>query len=359
MVSKRLLGVIAIAGALTMMSLAAAQYSRAPYFDQTVVQSQAYGLQLAQQRLDVLEIVGDDLDDDFLEIVEGFEEDLPRFMGTLRARDAELAADIEEGIEGLEDAAEAGEPLGSHIAELRTMLETANDLVIPAEVQADPVFVAALMVDMSLGEGGAGEGYEEAVEGELAEYTMGYASLARLDQLWGQISGAADEQQRADVDEMLEQIAALYPTPTIDAAIVGNPEEAEASVQRMIGVLEVIVDAELFPGRNMQALAAHLPDELAGACQAYEAGESERALEGVIAVGYLYLEADLGDFLEFMAPETHEETAELIASLTGMGGDDDDDEDGGDDEASAAADPAATCRELLESLEEARAVLGG
>ena len=366
MASKRygLATLIAAALLMAFASSALAQYARAPYFEQTVLQSQAYGLQLAQQRLDALELVGqelgDELDDDYLEIVEGFEEDLPRFMGTLRARDAQLAADVEGAVEELEEAAEAGEPLAAHIAELRPLLEAANDLVIPADVRSDPVFIAALMVDMALGEGGAGEGYEEAVEGELGEYTMGYASLARLDDLWSQISAGASEQQREDVQEMLDEIAALYPTPTIDAPIIGNPEEAEASVQRMIGVLETIVDAELFPGRDLQALAAHLPAELAGACQAYEAGESERALEGVIAVGYLYLEADLGDFLEFMAPEVHDEAAELIAALTGMGGEDDDDEEAEDeDDAPALADPSASCRELMEALQEASAVLGG
>src|SRR5690606_34985241 len=100
-------------------------------------------LQLAQQRLDALDLVvaelGDDLDDDYLEIVEGFEEDLPRFMGTLRARDADLAADIEDAVEELEEAAEAGEPIAAHIAELRPLLEAADELVIPADLRADPV----------------------------------------------------------------------------------------------------------------------------------------------------------------------------------------------------------------------------
>src|SRR5690606_35478507 len=152
-----------------------------------------------------------------------------------------------------------------------------------------------------------------------------------------------------------------------DEPIIGNPEEAEAPVQRVIGLLEVIVDAELFPGRNLAALSAHLPEELSASCQAYEAGEHERALEGVIAVGYLYLNADLGDFLEFMAPEVHDEAAELISALSGLGGEDDDDDEegeveGDDEEAEEAvelADPAAACRELIEALREANATLGG
>src|SRR5690606_24792745 len=119
-------------------------------------------------------------------------------------------------------------------------------------------------------------------------------------------------------------------------------------------------------GRDMAALAGQLPEHLAGACEAYEAGNVDLGTEIAIAVGYRYLEADLGDFMEFMAPEVHEEAAELIAALTGMGAEDDDDEEGeeagaeeGEEEAAPIADPAAACRELQEALQEARAVFGG
>src|SRR5690606_28893674 len=187
---------------------------------------------------------------------------------------------------------------------------------------------------------------EEAVEGELGAYTMGYAALERVSGLWRQVAGRATEQQRADVEEMLEFLSEfVYVEPVIDEPIVGNPEEAEAPVQRMIGVLETVVDAELFPGRDLAALAAHLPEELAGYCEMYDAGEDERALEGVIAVGYLYLSADLGDFLGFMAPEVNEEIVELIVAITGLEpeeeGDDDDDDD---EEHEELADPGAACR---------------
>lgn len=358
MASKRLGGVALACAVALFVSSAAAQYSRAPFFERTVVQSQAYGLELALQRLNALEAVEGEIDDDFLEVVEGFEEDLPRFIGTLRGRDAQLAGELEEAVEALEETAETGAGLDEAIGTTRALLERAYGLVIPAEIRSDPAFTAALIVDLSLGEGGVGEGYEEAVEGELAEYTMGYVAVDRVTELWGEIAAGASQQQRADVDEMLAYIGTLYPTAVIDAPIVGNPEEAEAPVQRMIGVLEAVVDAELFPGRDLAALAAHLPEELAGACQAYEAGEDERALEVVIGVGHLYFNADLGDFLEFMAPEVHESAAGLITDLTGMGGEGDDEEGEAEDDAEAV-DPVTACGELLEALRAASAVLGG
>lgn len=375
MASKRGLLAALIAAAFLLVSVASAQYSRAPFFEHTLEVSQAYGIHLSQQRLDALELVDeyaeedeDDeeeeegLDDDYLEIVEGFEADLARYVGTLRAADPDLAADIEEAIEELEEAIEAGEDYDDQLVALRVFLDAAYDVVIPAELRSDPAFVAAVIVELSMGEGGVGEGYEEAVEGELGAYTMGYAALERVGALWADIAGGATEQQRADVEEMLEFLATVYPVPVIDEPIVGNPEEAEAPVQRMIGVLETVVDAELFPGRDLAALAAHLPEELAGYCEMYDAGEDERALEGVIAVGYLYLSADLGDFLGFMAPEVNEEIVELIVAITGLepeeeGDDDDDDDD--DEEHEELADPGAACRELLEALREAHEVFGG
>src|SRR5690606_8944202 len=239
--SKRLTVLGAVLGLALLVSTAAAQYSRAPFFEQTLVQSQGYGLQLSLQRLDALELAaeeGEALDDDFMEIVEGFEEDLPRFVGTLRARDAALAGELEEAIEALEDAAASGSGLAAAIDEARDLLNQAYDVVIPADVRADPVFIAGVIVNLSLGEGGVGEGYEEAIEGELGEFTMGYAATQRVSDLWSEIAGGADEQQRADVEEMLEFIRTLYPEPIIEEAIVGNPEEAEAPVQRTLGVLE-------------------------------------------------------------------------------------------------------------------------
>ena len=348
---------------------ALAQYSGAPFFSQALVQSQAFGLEMALQRLDALELAGDALaeDDDWGEVVEGLEADLMRFVGSLRVADADLAQAVAEAVEDVEEAVESGTGLPEAIAAARAALTSAYQVIVPAEVRSDPAFVAALITDMSLGGIGVGEGYEEAIEDELPAYTLGYVALARVTSLWNEIAAGATDQQRADVEEMLEFIGTLYPTATIDEAIVGNPEEAEAPVHRIIGVLETIVDAELYPGRDMKALAAQLPQQLAGACEAYQAGDVDLGTEITTAVGYRYLEADLGDFMEFMAPEIHGEVAELITALTGLGGEGDDDEGEEGEEAAEEdeeehgplADPAADCSELREALQEASAVFGG
>jgi len=368
-VSKVLRFATVTVGTALLTGMALAQYTFTPFFSQPLVQSQAFGLEMALQRLAALELAGDavETDDDWEEVVEGLEADLARFIGSVRATDPGLADSVLDAVEGVEEAVESGSGMSEAIAEAREALEAAYAAVVPPDVRSSRVFVAALITDMSLGGIGVGEGYEEAIEDELPAYTLGYVALERVRELWAEIASSATDQQRTDVEEMLDFIATLYPVATIDEAIVGNPEEAEAPVHRIIGVLETIVDAELYPGRDMAALARHLPEELAGACERYGAGEDEQATEIVISVGYRYLEADLGDFMEFMAPDVHEEVTELIAALTGMGGDDDDDEgeegeEGGDeddDEVAAVEDLAAACRELMEALQEASAVFGG
>lgn len=347
-----------------MLASASAQYSGAPFFTQPLVQSQAFGLEMALQRLAALELAGEAVgeDDDWGEVVEGLESDLDRFMGTLLAADATLAATVVAAVEEVEEAYESGTDPAGAIGAARAALDAAYPVVVPADVRSDPAFVAALITDMSLGGIGVGEGYEEAIEDELPAYTLGYVALERVWSLWNDIAGGATTQQRADVEEMLEFIGTLYPTPTIDEALVGNPEEAEAPVHRIVGVLETIVDAELYPGRDMAVLATRLPEQLAGACEAYEAGDGDLGTEIAIAVGYRYLNADLGDFMEFMAPDVHEEAAQLITVLTGLGGEDADEEgDEGEEheEAAAVFDHATACRALLEALHEARGVFGG
>jgi len=365
--TERGITALLIAAMLFFAGTATAQYAQRPFFDDTLRISQAYGFELALLRLEVLDLVGDDLDDDYLEVIEGFDADLRRFMGSVARADADLAEELEEAVEEVEEAAEDGEVSGEAVAEARELLQQAYDLVVPADVRSDPAFAAALIVELSLGEGGVGEGYEEATEGELGAYTMGYVSLARVVDLWDAVvAPAADEQHRADVEEMWEFLDTLYPEATIEDAIVGNPEEAEAPVQRVIGLLEAIVDAELFPGRDLFALSAQLPEQLAGYCEAYDAGDDDLAVEGVIAVGYLYFSADLASFLSFMAPEVHEEASEQIVALTGLEPElegveeeEEEDEDEDEEEFVPVEDPAAACRELLEALQEAHEALGG
>src|SRR5690606_17594834 len=182
-----------------------AQYAAAPHFEWTVLQSQAYGLELVAQRLRVVAAFEAPLDDDLLEQVEAMlESDAPRFLGTLAKRDAALADALVKALEEVEERAEEGEDANDAVAEARALLERAFDVVVPVGVRRAPAFVGALISDLSLGEGGVAEGYEEAADDELYEFSSGWAALQRVKELWAQIAWAADVGQRADVQEMLE-----------------------------------------------------------------------------------------------------------------------------------------------------------
>ncbi|HET9026017.1 MAG TPA: hypothetical protein VFN07_00620, partial [Trueperaceae bacterium] len=171
----------------------------------------------------------------------------------------------------------------------------------------------------------------------------------------------ANAQQRADVEEMLVILNGLYPQAQPPEAITGSPEEAEAPVQRMLGVIEAVTDAELFAGRDLKELAGHLATEAAGTCALYRAGNDAVALEGMFAIGELYVRY-LADFLDFMVPEVHEEAYEVINGITGLeseSAEDDDDEDEDEEAQALDADLAGSCMELQEALEEAYEALGG
>lgn len=357
----KLVRTLAAVMAALFVASAAAQYGYRPFFEQPLVQGRAYGLELVLLRLTVVDQFAAPLDDDLMEQVEEMlESDVHRFIGTLRAADPDLAADLLEALGEVEEAVEDGEDASGAVAEARELTLRAYDLLVPYEVRRSPAFIAAVIADLSLGDDGVAEGYEDAADGELFEFTSGWAALQRVKTLWGEMSMYANATQRADVEEMFALLDEVYPQPEPPEAIVGDPEEAEASVQRLIGLLEPIADAELFADRDMLALSESLVDTLVPTCKAYQAGNDEVAVEGVFAVGEMYVRY-LATFLGFMAPEVHEEAGEVITALTGLEaeGEDEDEDDDEDEEFVEVENPAAACLELLEALEEAVEVLGG
>ncbi|HZJ10161.1 MAG TPA: hypothetical protein VFD39_10735, partial [Trueperaceae bacterium] len=140
---------LACAAAL-LLSSATAQYANAPFRDQTLVQSQAYGLELVLQRLAVVDAIPAPLDDDYLEQVEKMlASDVDRFLGTLAATDPALAGELVASLEEVEEAAEAGEDAGDAVDAARAVVKQAYDVVVPAETRSSPVFIAAVVADLS------------------------------------------------------------------------------------------------------------------------------------------------------------------------------------------------------------------
>lgn len=372
--SMRTLKRTVVASAVALAALfgaAQAQYGADPFFEQTVIQSRGFGLELMDARLRVLEAYGiapDGLD----ETVEGFEADYARFGGTLSATAPDVAEALEDAIEAIEDGFEAGEDLTDLVAIARGAHADAYAAVIPAEVRASPAFRAGVMADLLLAEGGVAEGVEEAIEeDEPWMYPLGWAALQRVNELWAGLAEFATADQESFAQQYLDTLADIYPAATLPDVFPSNPEEAESPAQSLVGIVESVADAALYPGRDVRRLAPHLTTITAQACEAYAAGDDAIAFEHVLIVGDLY-DAHLTDFLGLVAGDVDDGVTGMLGAL-GYGGDDDDDEagegesadgdaDDGDeegDDAALASDPAAACGELLEALEEASAVLGG
>lgn len=358
-------------GVATLAGAAQAQYGSDPFFEQTVTQSRGFGLELMDARLLVLETYGvapDGLD----ETVEGLEADLARFGGTLAAVAPDVADALADAVEAIEDGFAGGEDLTELVAVARAAHAEAYAAVIPAEVRASAAYRAGVMADLLLAEGGVAEGVEEAIEeDEPWMYPLGWAALQRVEALWAGLAEFATADQESFAQQYLDTLRGIYPAATLPEVFPSNPEEAESPAQSLVGILESVADAALYPGRDVRRLAPHLETVVAQACAAYEAGDDAIAFEHVLIVGDLY-DAHLTDFLGLVAGDVDEGVTGMLGAL-GYGGDDDDDEagegegadTGGDeddadgDDAELASDPAAACGELLEALEEATAVLGG
>ena len=365
--------VVAVVTAVALLAgSAAAQYGADPFFEDTVLQSRAFGLEMMGVRLTLLDAYGT-VPDELAEHVEAIEEaDLPRFAGTLAAAAPNTLAALESAIEELEDAVEGGEDVTDAVTAVRDVHAVAYAAVVPDDVRASTAFRAAVTADLLLAEGGVAEGVEEAIEeDEPWEYPIGWAALQRVEELWAGLAEFASAEQDSFAQQYFDTLRDIYPTATIPDVLPSNAEEAEAPAQSLVGILESVSDAALYPGRDVRRLSAHLVEVTEPACLAYQAGDDAIALEHVVAVGDLY-DAHLTDFLGLVAGDVDEAVTGMLAAL-GYGGDDDDDdaeegeagsddaddEDEVDDDHELAGDPAAACGELLEALEEARSTLGG
>jgi hypothetical protein len=224
-----------------------------------------------------------------------------------------------------------------------------------------------VLANLLLAEGGVAEAYEEAVE-ELWEFPNGWGALVRVRILWAEIEPLATPQHQADGREMIDEMTDLFPTPQPPEPFVGkNPEEAEAPAQRLVGIIEEVADAALYPGRDLAKLAGHLAELLAPSCQSYADGAVEIAAEGIYTVHDHYTN-HLGFLLDLIAPEVHERTTGFFAGLIAVeedegehedgdreGADRDGDNDGNEDGVSTAE----ACLGLIDAFMEAKRVIGG
>jgi hypothetical protein len=334
------------------------------------MQSRAIGLELAAQRLRIVQALAPPYDEEFAKVVENLiGPDFERFAGTLAAADEDLAEQLYEVLDTIAEGIEEGEDVADLVPTGLDMLATAYDLVIPAELRDLPAFKGGVMAQLLLGEGGVAEGLEEAFEEEW-EFANGWAATQRIKVLWADVMALANDQQRADIEEMIAVLDEIYPSPEPPETFAGiDPEEAETPSQRIVGILEVVLDSALYSGRDQVRLLRHLEDIAGPACESYEAGDDALGREAIYVVldHYAGETTGLGDLIGLFAPEVHEKAMVSLEQLVIVEeADDDKGEDAGegegpadDDDDDDDMDAAGACNALVEALGEARSVLGG
>ena len=356
-------------GSVCLPASAFAQYANSPFYDHTVELSQAHGLESIGLRLDLAAAFTAPYDDELVETIEGMTgAPLARFNGTLTQSNPELATALAAALHDVSEAVEDGADPTAAIAEARELLEQAYSAVISVALRDDPAFNGGIIINLLLAEEGVAEGLEEAVENdEPWEYPNGYVALQRVKALWQEIKRGASEQRLADGQEMLDLLDTLYPQAEPPESLAGlNPEEAEGPSQRLGGIVEEAVDADLYPGRELPRLVTHLAEVTAAACAVYPE-QAEVAAETIYAVFDLY-DAHVDKVAGMFAPEAQEQASELFGQLIGVGEDDDDEAAEGAvtaETAPAAADEddalSATdaCGELAEAFAGLKTALGG
>jgi hypothetical protein len=366
--ARRIAAAGALAAALFVAPLASAQYTNDPFFDWTVLQSQAIGLERAALRLRIVQAVEPPYDADFAEIVENLTgPDFQRFGATLAAADKNFADDLYEVLDAIAEGVEEGEDISDLVPVGLDMLATAYDMVIPPEIRALPAFKGGLLAQLLLGDGGVSEGLAEAFDEEW-EFANGWASAQRAKELWAEIESLATADQALEINDAIAEIDAIYTSAEPPETLAGvYPEEAETPAQRIVGFLEVVLDSALYSGRDQVRLLTHLIDVAAPACQSYEAGEDGLGREVMYAVfdHYAGETTGLGALIGLFAPEVNDVAMAALANLVIVEGNGDEDEDSASGSASGGGeevvemDAAEACHALVGAFGEARSVLGG
>lgn len=365
----------ALALAVPFASTASAQYANEPFFEWTVVMSQAFGLEMAMIRVNVLDAIEGEVDPDLIEVVEQMAKgDWERFGGTLTERNPELAGELYEHLAAFEELLEEGQSADHLIEPTRALLTEAYDVVIDPAIRETAAFKGGVMAQLLLAEGGVAEGFEEAAE-EIFAFSMGWGSLQRVKELWADVQGPATDDQKDEANQLLTILDTLYPTVNPPDPFVGfNPEEAEAPSQLFLGIVESATDASLYSGRDLARLSGHLIEVISPACVEVEAGNMELAKESFYAAADHFLgeTTGLADLLNLFSPELYEEAEAIFPHFVLLEEEEEEEESGAaaapgaaapaeaeDDDEVAFETPLDACNAMVEVLTEARTVLGG
>lgn len=289
-----------------------------PYFDQTVLMSQAFGLEMISRRLTLIDRYT--MSAPLLRQVRKMPHiDFARIHGTLRARDPQLADEMFQAMWATIEAVANGGDVPGSMARMKGILATARDTLISPTFQRTAAYKGALAIDLLLAGDGVAEAFEEAFV-DLAEYPNGWVALQRVKQLWAELEPLANEAAKAEAREALAALDKFYPSPVPPASMAATGhigEDAEAEAQHLANIIEQVVQADLFPGRDLPRLTEHLTALIGTACVAYDTGEDYIGQETAYAVGHHYGQQLIG-LLGILNPTLNAGIVELLGKLVSV-----------------------------------------
>ena len=378
------LSVGALAFAVAWAPSALAQNTNDPFFDSTVQLSQAIGFERIYQELLVIQTLDRPYPGELADVIQGI---FQRFVGTLSDIDAELSAEFFQVLDAILEGVERNELVALDVIDVVSwvqiafaLLDDAYNLVVPREIRDEPIFRAAIIAQLLLGEGGAADALSAAFSEEW-QFANGWAATRLAKVMWADIRDLATPEQQLEFDAAIAGLNEIY--TSIEPSLEGlEPGDAEMPALRVVGLLEAVVDAQLYTGRDALSLAGHLTQLAAEGCTHYEAGDDRRGREVMYAVldHYAGGTTGFGTTINTMAPEVHIAAMGALEALVEV----DDIRNVGrllnirraifaaeNAEAGAAADPPTdveevelmdggeVCRSLVDALGEANAALGG
>ena len=153
---------------------------------------------------------------------------------------------------------------------------------------------------------------------------------------------------------MIAEMEKLYGSPQPpDPFNKGKAEDAEGFAHLMVSIIEEVVDANLYTGRDVPRLATHLSRSVVGvSCDAYAAGNDALGIEGIYAVLDHY-RVNIAGALDLIAPEVRRQGSRLFPRLVKTEWDFKVEVD------DRSLSNAQACLELKAMFLEARSALGG
>lgn len=321
-----------------------AQYAANPFFDYTVELGHAHAAEIIGVRLTALAAF-DEVPEELLEETEKvLTREYPRLAGSLQAVSPGLAADLHAALVDVLALAEQGdtEALAPAIARAQQLARAAYAALVPVDIAARPEFVGAIVAKLVLADDGVAESFEEAVEEELWEYPNGWAALQRVKQLWAGLRPLATDAQAFEIDNAIERMEEFFPTVTPPNLQAADPEAGEDPGRQIVTTLEGVVQAFLYPERELGRVAGLVRELVVDGQAAYEAGDVDVALERVLLAQFHYRE-NLRRLFDLILPHVHAQVMDAFDALS----------------ADVAGAGAAAFESLLQALDEGRMLVGG